>query len=120
MSLQVGAFCYATPVAAAAAACARHVPSVKVDGGNVVSLSCSGVTDVGGLVMSTSVVPVGSSASAVVSTSEYPMDFAPCLYPDFVEAVLAIFAALLALWAITYGPRQVLKLLAWGRGRNDE
>lgn len=118
MSLQVGAWCYADAAAAAAATCARHVPSTTVEGGNLVALSCSGFTEGGAVIMQTTATPVGSSASAVQTTHELELSYAECTQADVVGAGLAILAALLAAWAVWYGPWKITQFLRWGRS-ND-
>lgn len=115
-SVQVGASCYATPVDAGAAACAAHVSSVTVQGGDVVSLSCAGVTALGELVMQTGVVPVGSSASAVVSQYTLAPVFQPCQDADKVQAGLMITSAVIVAVTLCGCAYSVVRFLNWSRG----
>ena len=118
-SVQVGAFCYATPVAAAGAVCAAHVPSTVVVGGNVVQLSCAGVTPSGAVLMRTSVAPVDASASAVVSTLELSPSFAPCVWDDYAFAFEAVVSAVLLAWIGWYGVKKINDFLRSGRGSHE-
>lgn len=116
MALQVGFWCYATQADAAAAACAAVVPSTTVSGGSVVTLSCSGVSAGGNIVMQTSAVPVDGSASAAVASVEQSVVFQPCVQPDYVSALELVFAAVLSAWAMWYGVKKVIDVLEWSRG----
>lgn len=116
MSVQSGFFCYADAVGAGKAACAAHVPSSVVVGGNVVTLSCSGVSDTGDLIMQTSVAPVDGSASGVISVVEVAPAYGDCTHDDIVQAGETVAGAVGAVVVLVWSYRRLAALLAWGRG----
>lgn len=119
MSVQVGAFCYVDQSAAAAAACAAHVPVSTLSGTNVVTLSCEGVSPAGGLLMRTSVAPVDGSASAVSHSVETAPSFAPCMQSDIVQAGIEVALAAAVVLVLPWGYTRINKLLSWGRGSDQ-
>lgn len=119
MSLQVGSLCFADAVAAGQAACSAHVPSVTVAGGNVVQLSCAGVTSSGAMQMQTVVAPVDGSASGVTSTLELTPTFGACMWQDYVDAIYIVIPVALLAWLGWYGIKKINDQLKWGRGTSD-
>ena len=114
--VQVGSFCYADLASAAGAACAAQVPSSTVSGPNVVTLSCSGVSVAGNMVMQTSVAPVDGSASAVSYTVQVSPSFPPCSQSDVVAALTTVAVAMAVVYVSWWGYKRLSSLLLWGRG----
>lgn len=118
MSLQVGAFCYASPVEAGAAACGNFVPvSSLVDSGAAFrTVSCSSAdAATGALNLRISTAPVDGSA-ATFTMVQQQVAFPNCRESDYYDAAEVILGAALGVWATWWGVMKIIHFLGWGRG----
>lgn len=74
-------------------------------------LSCTGATESGALLMQTSTTAAGSADAPVITSYELAASFAPCTHEAYVDAGFAILAALLSVFAITWGPYYLYRML---------
>lgn len=114
MSLQVGAFCYATPADAGRAACSQFQNVSSVSGGTVQTVSCSGSDSFGNLFLSVSSVSVSGASSVQVVSQQ--VSFPPCVQQDYVDALEVVAGSILAVWVLIYTGHKILGLLGWSRG----
>jgi hypothetical protein len=117
MSYQVGWACFATLQDAGTAACTQFAPVTSFTGGgqNISTASCLYSGADGTLQLKISTAPITGGVPVVTSVA-LPAAYQQCLYPDFVDAGLLIFVALLTVWATTYGMRKIISFLNWSRG----
>ena len=107
-SVQVGSFCYASPVDAGPAACASFQPVTSSVSDTVTTLSCSGADTSGNLVIQRSVV-VGSGAPTITTFTQ-ALAYPPCVQSDYFAAGEAIFGSVLTAWCLIWGLRKILKI----------
>jgi hypothetical protein len=118
MSYQVGSACFATVVEAGGAACAAFAPvSTLVSNGTVLrTVSCSSADlSTGALNLQITSTPVDGSATTTATISQV-ISYPDCKQADYVAAGEVILGALLAAWALCYGPYAVTRLLNSSRG----
>jgi hypothetical protein len=117
MSYQVGFVCYSSVQDAGEAACRLFEPvtAVSPDGSQITTVSCKSSDFNGALVLQKT---INKNGLITVSDNTMSMVHQPCMYTDFVDAGLAIFAALLGVWAVTLGYRKIIELLNWSRGES--
>lgn len=118
MSLQVGAFCYATPVDAGRAACAQFSPITSVDGsGNVITLSCASSDATTGALNLQKIVTAPGGAQTVSTVVELP-SYPDCVQGDYIAAVEVVIPGLLVCWVLWFTGRSIMRFLGWSRGEN--
>lgn len=118
MAFQVGPSCYATVAHAGWAACQAYSPvsAIVANGATLRTVSCVSANDTTGVLrLSVVSTPTAGGASSTVFINQ-PIAFPPCNEADYVLAVQLVFAAVLAVWATSWGVLQVVKLLNWSRG----
>lgn len=122
MSYQVGFSCFDTLQSAGVAACTNFEPVTTLtssgSGNNVqttvTTVHCNGVNVNGDLLLHA--LAVTNSGGSTSSTFTMPLTYQPCLYPQFVDAGLLIFVALLGVWSMIWGYKKIIDLLNWSRG----
>ena len=118
MSLQVGAFCFATQLDAASAACSSFPITYYAASGVIASTTCTGVNPDGSLILQ-EVTTDTSNNSSVVATISQLQSYAPCNQTDYLNAVEIVFSGVLFLWMVYYTGRKILSFVNWSRGDND-
>jgi hypothetical protein len=104
MSVQVGFFCYATPVEAAAAACASFPPvsTMTPAGDLVLTTSCQGVNpDTGALQLQIASTPTNGTQSTYRTVEQLPA-FPPCQHQEYLDAFSSIFWAFVTVIVVPY------------------
>lgn len=119
MSFQVGWACYADLASAGQSACSQFSPVTSITGGgnSITTASCLSSDINGNMTLQLATAPIGGGATTL-STVVMPPAFQPCLYPDFMDAGLLIFGALLGVWGVTFGLRKIIAMLNHYRGED--
>lgn len=115
MSYQVGPWCYATAVDAAAATCSSFASvTALLPDGSVRTVSCVGSTAMGGLRLRTVSTPSTGGASTINIITQQ-IDFPPCSQDDVIAAGLTIFGSLLTAGVVCWALFKVAVFLNWSR-----
>jgi hypothetical protein len=114
MSVQVGAYCFATSVDAAPHACAAFVPVTQVNGSSVSTVGCSSANPDGSLAMYRVNADSGTGAQTTVAFT-MALDYPPCVQSDYVDAAEALAGPVLACLVACWGLWKLTSYLGWGR-----
>lgn len=118
MSFQVGFACYADLASAGAAACSQFTPVTSVTGGvggAVYNASCQSSDSSGVLTLKIITSPNNGDAPFYTNNTIQPV-YNNCMWPDYVDAGLTIFVALLSVFFAAWGVYQLYSMLHWSRG----
>ena len=113
MSLQVGRFCYASPVDAGAAACAQYAPVSEIvnSGLDLKTVSCSGSDPVtGALLLDVTTTPLDGSPG-VSSAITHQISYSPCQETDYLAAFQTLAGTALGAFFVCYGIWRVYKFI---------
>ena len=118
MSLQVGAFCYATPADAGRAACSQWQPVVNVSGNIIKSVTCYDINAVNGALFLRVATTDTSIPSTTFQNVSHLLSYPACVEQDYLVAAEIVIAGLLALYVTWLCGWKILSYLGWTRGEN--
>ncbi|MDP2144405.1 MAG: hypothetical protein Q8J80_09795 [Gallionella sp.] len=119
MALQVGAFCYASPVEAGRAACSQFQPSTVIYANEVKTVTCSGSDALTGDLLLQVVTTDTATQISTVQNITQSLTFPPCVQEDYIAYFGVIFGGLMAVYVIWLCGRWMLSFLDFNRGAND-
>ena len=117
MSYQVGFACYADLASAGAAACSQFQPVTSVTGGTggaVLNATCQSSDSSGVLTLKIITSPINGDTPFYTNNTISPV-YNNCTWPEYVDAGLTIFVALLGVYFAAWGVYQLYNMLHWSR-----
>ncbi len=119
MAFQVGAFCYATVVEAAAPACSDFGVITSLVGGVVQTASCSGVDILTGELLINVLTSTTSNKGVITTTSHIVpqlLSFPSCHQSDYIQYFETIFFGIFSIYIIWLCAQKLFSFLGWSRG----